>query len=183
MPSPEYPFQAPIFFAPDTKAGGNESVNPESTEHSSLPDAPDIDNMLSSTVSAVQPDVRGLSNAIDSETQSHPTGYLKEEAFDSDADDESVTIWPPGPTDIVYGDLGLQRDRDLSHNANWLLERLLCGAVDYGEELDYLQWRADKEGIDLQAAIYELDSHQLLVRRRPGWIDLPRKATPHKGKM
>ena len=96
-------------------------------------------------------------------------------------ENDGDSYWPPRPGDTIYGNLGLQRDRDLSPGANWLVERLLGGgARDYGEELDYLQWYADKQGIDLQAAIDELNSHGLLVSRKPGWIDLPKKVLPRK---
>ena len=73
----------------------------------------------------------------------------KRENDDDDSEEEPGTKGPPGRNDLAYLDLGLNRDKDLSHAANWLVERLLAGAHDYGEELDYLQWRADKEGIDL----------------------------------
>jgi hypothetical protein len=107
--------------------------------------------------------------ALDTPTETSP------QETDDELDVDRHTIWPPRPAHGVTVDLGLQRDRDLSPGGNWLVERLLGGARDYGEELDYLQWRADKVGIDLQAAIDELNRHGLLVSRKPGWIDLPWK--------
>lgn len=77
-----------------------------------------------------------------------------------------------GSTGIVYGSLGLNRDDDLSPGANWLVRELLSGDRELGEEVDYIRWRAGNDNIDLQAAMDELESHSLLVIRKPGWINL-----------
>ncbi|MCC6170380.1 MAG: hypothetical protein IT329_24395 [Caldilineaceae bacterium] len=71
---------------------------------------------------------------------------------------------------------GIDWTKDLSSHGQWLFRELLIGA----EDMQLLEEYAVNDGIDLDAAIRELDQYCLIDRSEPGFFHLPWEEIPRQ---
>lgn len=187
MSSPEYIFRPREVNAPVDKTGGS-PMSPTPAENpvqGSLPKVPDIGQTLSTAQELPIHNIKkarrvfweqtGYIPSIAGGALNKPTGTQKSENNKSNELVDPEKIHREDYVRVL--NLGLNRDEDLSPDANQLVYLMLLDE----DNVEELRQEFAREGRNFQAAYDELDGHGLIVKRQAGRIQLPYQLIPEKG--